>query len=336
MLRPRAAGSVLPAPAEHGLARPRRGHLELRREVFPLSHGTFHALAGGDPASPPLLYLHGFPDHPPTAASFLTELARRGYRVLAPWQRGYAPSPTLGPIGPGAAVRDALELLDRWSPDQPAAVVGHDWGAVHTYLACLVARGRVARAVTLALPHPLTFLRQLFSAAQLRRSWYLALLQLPGARRLIAARRFALVDLLWRRWSPRFSLPLSARAELHACLAASGSAPIRYYRPTIATIASLRRLGQPISTPLLQLHGADDGCVLPPKLDDERRYSGPRTLAIVPGVGHFLHVEAPDAIAELVGAWLAQPPLSSGIASAAGPSQAQTSHSRQSPERPSG
>ena len=58
-------------------------------------------------------------------------------------------------------------LLDRWSPDEPVDVVGHDWGAAITYALCIVAPQRVRRAVTLAVPHPLTFVRQLRDPAQL-------------------------------------------------------------------------------------------------------------------------------------------------------------------------
>jgi pimeloyl-ACP methyl ester carboxylesterase len=282
--------------------------MELDRETFDLSHGTFHALAGGDPAGRPLLYLHGFPDHPPTATPFLAELCGHGHRVLAPWLRGYAPSPTRGPFDPDKLVGDVIELIDRWSPGRAVDIVGHDWGAGHTYLACVVAPDRIARAVTLAVPHWLTFLRQLRRPAQLRRSWYMALFQLPGAGWVVAARDLALVDLLWRRWSPGFTLDPARRAELHGCLATSLPAPIKYYRqmlrPYTAAGASLRRLRQPIATPLLQLHGADDGCVLPPSLDDGRRFTGPHELNIVPGLGHFLHLEAPEAIAERVATWL--------------------------------
>ena len=283
--------------------------MELDRQVFDLSHGRFHALAGGDPAARPVLYLHGFPDHPPTATPFLLELCRRGRRVLAPWLRGYAPSPIGGPFDQQSLLEDVLELIDRWSPEGEVDLVGHDWGAGLTYSACLAAPERIGRAVTLAVPHTLTFLRQLRRPNQMRRSWYMALFQLPGAGRLVGARDLALVDDLWRRWSPGFSLDPARRAELHECLAASLPAPIKYYRqalrPYTAGRARLRLLSQPIATPLLQLHGADDGCVLPPSSDDSGRFSGPYEREILPSVGHFLHLEAPEVIGERVAGWLA-------------------------------
>jgi pimeloyl-ACP methyl ester carboxylesterase len=133
-------------------------HMEFEHVTFDLPHGTFHALQGGDPDGQPTIVLHGFPDHPPTAKPFLTELGRRGRHVVAPWLRGYAPSPTAGPFDFAALTSDVLALIDRWSPGRAVELVGHDWGALIRYDACVTAPERIERAVTLAVPHPLTFL----------------------------------------------------------------------------------------------------------------------------------------------------------------------------------
>ena len=88
-------------------------HMDFEHVTFDLPHGTFHALRSGDFGGRPTLVLHGFPDHPPTAAPFLAELGRRGRHVVAPWLRGYAPSPTAGPYDLGALTNDVLALIDR-------------------------------------------------------------------------------------------------------------------------------------------------------------------------------------------------------------------------------
>jgi pimeloyl-ACP methyl ester carboxylesterase len=272
--------------------------------VIQLRIGELHALVGG--TGSPLVYLHGFPDHPPTAIPFLDELARRGHRVIAPWLRGYAPSPLAGPYDLDTLAADVIALIDAWAPREPVDLVGHDWGAAITYAVCARAPDRIRRAATLALPHPLTFLRQLRGAAQLRKSWYMALFQLPGSGAIVRARRLALIDRLWRAWSPDFELDEHRRAALHACLAASLPAPLGYYRamarPIGEAAARIRRAAAPIATPILQLHGADDGCVLPPSDRDHHRFAE-RLLEIVPGVGHFLHLERPAEVAERVAVW---------------------------------
>ena len=53
----------------------------------------------------------------------------------------------------------------------------------------------------------------------------------------------------------------------------------------------------------LQLHGADDGCFLPPQVDDRHRFAAPHARQVVADVGHFLHIEAREAIAERIAAW---------------------------------
>ena len=239
----------------------------------------------------PLVWLHGFPDHPATATDFFAQLDRR---VIAPWLRGYAPSPITGPYDVETHARDVIELIDTLGG--PVDLVGHDWGAIITYTVCMIAPERVRRAATLAVPHPRTFLRML-RGRQLARSWYMGFFQLPGAARITAARDFALIDRLWRVWSPGFTLDAARRKGLHACLAASWPAPLRYYRPQ-------RFSGARIEPPLLQLHGADDGCIGPPPADDANRFRD-RVLEIVPGAGHFLHLEDPAGIAARIRTWLA-------------------------------
>ena len=214
--------------------------------------------------------------------------------MIAPWLRGYAPSPLAGPYDLETHARDVIDLIVKIG--NPIDLVGHDWGAAITYTVCAIAPALVRRAVTLACPHPRTLLRRM-RGAQLRHSWYMAFFQLPLAARLAAARDFALIDRLWRTWSPGFILDDARRAALHACLAASWPAPIRFYRPQ-------RFRGDRIATPLLQLHGAEDGCIRPPTEEDSHRFRD-RRLVVVPNVGHFLHLEDPDGIAARIAAWLA-------------------------------
>lgn len=276
----------------------------LSRATFALPVGEVHALVGGDPASPPLVFLHGFPDHPPTAVPFLEHLAET-HRVVAPWLRGYAPSPLVGPYDVETLAADACALIDQLGG--PVDLVGHDWGGVITYTVCQQSPARVRRAVTLAVPHPATFLRALAYSRQWRRSWYMGLFQLPGAGWLAKRDDLALIDRLWRDWSPGFTLDEERRAELHACLARSLPAPIEYYRailrPLTTLVDRLRRSQGRISTSLLQLHGSDDGCIVPPT-DADGRWFDDRVLEVVPNLGHFLHVEAPAAIGARVTRWL--------------------------------
>src|SRR5207249_11996063 len=118
-------------------------HEKLIRTTFALPLGEVHALVGGAVSARPLLFLHGFPDHPPTAVPFLEHLAQT-HRVVAPWLRGYAPSPIVGPYDLDTLAADALALIDRLGGQ--VDLVGHDWGGEITYTVCAAAPSHVRRA----------------------------------------------------------------------------------------------------------------------------------------------------------------------------------------------
>ncbi len=285
------------------------------KKSIEVAGGRFYYLALEDsqyePDSPLVLCLHGFPDHPPSFIPVMERLAAAGFRPVAPWMRGYYPSVQRGPYDADRLASDAVELARALSPDRAAIILGHDWGAVATYGAIADAPEQFSAAVTLAVPHPLTFMANLLvQPGQLRRSWYMLFFQLPRLpERIVRRRRLAFIDRLWRTWSPGYHLDGSAQQELYDCLEASWPAPIEYYR------ALLQPVGQAVSriraqarrrivTPTLQLHGADDGCIAFSAGDGQERYfTGPFETQVVPNAGHFIQLEAPDTVAAETIAW---------------------------------
>jgi pimeloyl-ACP methyl ester carboxylesterase len=276
--------------------------------------GPLQCLVTGDSGAPVVLCLHGFPDVPRTFGALMQELAGRGWRAVAPWLRGYHPSTLEGPYHIERIAEDVLELATVLSPDRPLCIVGHDWGAVATYWATSWAPQRFARAVTMAVPHPLAFLaNSLRHPGQLRRSWYMAYFQLPDRpERAVPADGFALIDRLWRDWSPGWEPPREHLDEVKACLARSMPAPIEYYRALFRPMRDVRRRmaesrsrARRIRVPTLHLHGAQDGCVAPVVAEgQERFFEGVLTQRTLPGLGHFLHLERPDVVHAEILEWL--------------------------------
>jgi pimeloyl-ACP methyl ester carboxylesterase len=232
--------------------------------------------------------------------------------------RGYAPSsiPSDGSYHIGALMDDALHVRSAAGGTDRDVVIGHDWGAMAANGLAAMPDSPFAKAVIMSVPPAAAFspLRQLpdrgrFLAQippQLLRSWYISYFQLPWLPERSAS---WVLPRLWRQWSPRYD----AKEDLRHVDAAIGTpeswraalgpyrATIRNARPPMQYAELHQHWTSPPALPSLYLHGRDDGCmtaaftqwiprVLPEGSD----------MAIVDHAGHFLQLEQPELVAELV------------------------------------
>lgn len=263
---------------------------------------------------PLALLLHGFPDTPATWRHLVPRLADAGFRVATPWMRGYAPTtvPDDGAFDGDTLAGDANRLHDALGGDGDAVLVGHDWGAHAAHAAAHAAPDRWRRVVTLAVPPEPALEGVLTAPRQLRRSWYMLAAQLPWER-WAPDRAMTRIEGLWRDWSPGYTPTAEDFEPLRASLRSPGglAAALGYYRAMRdrAVRGALPGEGGPVpSQPTLHLHGADDGCIgaeWAGPADRVLRAANPDSRAeVVPGVGHFLHLEAPALVGDHVVAWL--------------------------------
>src|SRR3954447_852399 len=135
-------------------------------------------LACGE-SGPLALCLHGFPDSAHTFRHLLPELGAAGFRAVAPWLRGYAPTdiPEDGDFSITTLAADANALHEALGGDGDAVLVGHDWGAMTSYVAAADGPDRWRRLVTMAVPPPKTASAAFFHYRQLKRSFYIFLFQ---------------------------------------------------------------------------------------------------------------------------------------------------------------
>lgn len=267
---------------------------------------TFGILEAGD--GPLALCLHGFPDTAYTWQHLLPDLAAAGFHAVAPFMRGYAPTgiPADEQYSIGALAADALALHEVLGGDHDAVLIGNDWGAEATYRAALAEPDRWRRVVTLAIPPAGLDDVLLHDYEQLKRFFYVFLLQdESGLAESVAARDdMAFLESLWRDWSPGFEpgpylrhVRESLREPAHL------AAAIAYYRATNLGAEAGPVLFPP--QPTLYLHGARDGCISAELARGAAEFlSAESQMAVIEDAGHFLHVEKPAEINARIVGWV--------------------------------
>jgi pimeloyl-ACP methyl ester carboxylesterase len=166
----------------------------------------FHYLEMGE--GPLALCLHGFPDSPYTYRYLLPELAAAGYRAVAPFNRGFAPTEVPAErhhVHTSTMVADAVALHEALGGDGDAVLIAHDWGAVAAWGAVGQAPTRWRRCAILNIPPFQVFGANLFSYDQIKRSFYFWFFQMQAvAEEIISANDFAFIDRIWEDWSPSY------------------------------------------------------------------------------------------------------------------------------------
>ena len=109
--------------------------------------------ASGPETGFPIILLHGFPDDAHAYDTVAPPLAADGYRVLAPYLRGYGPTRFLDANAPrwaqqAAIGQDLLDFMDALGL-RSAALAGYDWGGRAACIAAIVAPERVRALVTI-------------------------------------------------------------------------------------------------------------------------------------------------------------------------------------------
>ncbi|MBK8018584.1 MAG: alpha/beta hydrolase [Betaproteobacteria bacterium] len=263
---------------------------------------------------PLALCLHGFPDSPQTYRHLLPALAAEGYRAVAVYMRGFHPTgvPQDGRYDSAALASDPAALHDALGGDRNAVLIAHDWGAVAAYGTLAAAPDRWRRAVIGNVPPWGT---ANFTYDQIKRSFYFWFFQLAAAEFFLGADDFAFIDGLWRDWSPATTRPTIYHAK--ACLREPGHlrAALGYYRSFFEPARfgtpqwaeeQTAAWGRPVQTPVLYLHGTNDGCIGLDAVAVDRfagTFRGGYEFERIEGAGHFFLVERPQ-IASRIASYL--------------------------------
>ena len=257
---------------------------------------------------PLALCIHGYPDSAWTWRHLLPDLADAGFRAVAPFNRGYAPT-SLAPDGryqAGVLGVDANALHAALGGDSDAVLIGHDWGAMGTYAGAVLEPDNWRRVVAAAVPPGPVVAGAFMSYDQLRLSWYMFFQLTPLADLVVPADGFEFISRLWQDWSPGYDCAEDVTRFVD-CMNGDGrvDAALAYYRhtlqpelqhPELETAQNAAYAVPP--QPLLYLHGRNDGCMraeIAETSGSVMTVAGSRAV-MVDDAGHFLHLERPEVV----------------------------------------
>ena len=273
----------------------------------------FHIAEAGD--GPLVIFLHGFPLFWWTWRHQLTALAEAGYRAVSVDMRGYGGSDhTPHGYDPLTLAADTAGII-RSLGEREAIVVGQGWGAVAAWTIAAREPELVRGIGVVGMPHP-ALLRNAFvgDAEQRKRARYIWGFQSPfiPERQLTQDDAAAVADYL-HRWSGSAWPSQETAAIYRAAMLIPNTAhcSVEFHRWAVRSIP--RRDGRrfqavvanPVSAPVLQIHGVNDGAILPRSLVGSEQYAAGQYLRKdMADVGHFPHEEDPVHFNEILLNWL--------------------------------
>jgi pimeloyl-ACP methyl ester carboxylesterase len=261
------------------------------------------ARPAGELADAPLVVLcHGFPDYWWTWRRQMRALSAAGFWAVAPDMRGYNESDKPRGVehyeierlaGDIAGLIGALGRRD-------AIVVGHDWGGAAAWHFAMLHPHMTRRVAILDAPHPVVMTRHLRRPAQMKKSWYMFMFQLPRLPERIASRND--FEFMRRTFGAnRFS---AEDIEHHVdALRVPGvlTAAMGYYRAAMRRMVSGRKPEiRRIDAPVLVVWGDEDQ-YLGRELAEPPASLVPNARVVhVRGATHWVHADAADTVNELL------------------------------------
>lgn len=246
----------------------------------------------------PVFLLHGFPQDSRSWDSVATLLHARGYRTIAPDQRGYSlgarPHPRRA-YRPRELTKDVVELIEVAGLG-PAHLVGHDWGAAVAWDVAAQRPDLLRSLAAVSVPHPAAFVRAMLTSAQRRKSRYMLFFQPPWLPEVQLTSGSS-----WERSLRSAGMSSEAVARSARRMQEPGAVrgALNWYRAIVFSSPRAWRL--PITVPTVYVWSDGDtaigpqGAVLTPRF-----VAGPYRFEVLRGVSHWVPEEAPEQLDALL------------------------------------
>jgi pimeloyl-ACP methyl ester carboxylesterase len=244
----------------------------------------------------PVILLHGFPDSGRVWRHQVPALAAAGFQVIVPDLRGYGKSDKPGDVASYAMpllLGDVIGVLDDLGAER-AHVVGHDWGAAVAWALASFVPQRVDHLAALSVGHPAAFAAAGFT--QREKSWYMLLFQFEG----IAERWLSDND--WANFRAWAGHP-DADAVIAELAAGSLTPGLSWYRAIVPpeSLLAPRLELPPVPAPTMGVWSSGDIALTEAQMTGSaERVSGPWRYEVLPDVGHWMQLEAPEAVNRLL------------------------------------
>lgn len=258
---------------------------------------TFDVIDQGPRDGEIVMLLHGWPQLNTCWHDVMAQLNARGYRTIAPNQRGFAMGAR--PKGRYAyrmtqLVADIAALIDQIG--EPVHLVGHDWGAAIAWVTAAEHPDKVRTLTAVSVPHPAAFVRSL-PKGQLKESWYMAVFNVPFLpQRVLSDPKRAKLALQVKGKMPAHAFEAYLRdfaqqpERMRTCFG--------FYRGLpFSSPGSLR----PVAVPTTYIWSSGDVALTRVGAEMCADYvTGDYRFEIIEGASHWLPDEEPEQLADLI------------------------------------
>ena len=256
-----------------------------------------------------IVLLHGFPEFFYGWKHQIGPLARSGFFVAAPDQRGYnlsAKPASVASYEVDVLAQDVIAILDQYRREK-AVIVGHDWGGVVAWQLGISYPERVEKLVILNAPHPAAMTRALMNPAtgQLARSWYVYAFQIPGwAEFIIRLTRYRALARAMQATAHASTFTQEDMRRYREAWSRPGALTgmINWYR---AIVRRTLRMGQKeyqraaqvrVTPPTLILWGERDTALSPSLAQSSLEWCEQGSLVRFPNATHWLQHDEPERV----------------------------------------
>lgn len=276
---------------------------------------TLNCAFAGDPESPLIVCLHGFPEYWAGWRAVMRRLAE-SFHVVVPDQRGYNLSDKPGSVSAYRTrnmVADLAAIAERLSPGRPFALAGHDWGASVAYAYAFAHPDRLSHLVIANGVHPVCFQRAIFEDEEQRlASQYINRLRADDAEELLSGDGHARLLRMLEKFSDASWMSTTERAGYLEAWSRPGalSAMLNWYRASPirvpvpgetadvkGTVLEVPADAVTVHVPHLLVWGEEDAALRPSCIEGLERFSPKLTVRRVAGAGHWILHERPEEVA---------------------------------------